>query len=542
MREFPLFIDGKDVEPTGWTYTIAASAMLRDITATFNLKRALELGRHTGEIPDHVVARTGWGDRELCQQAIPAAHRAAADYARLSLDTRLDIVSECHQAFIDNLDELVELLVAEGHPRRLALWEISGLIRQTDEPTLAWYRTQFDSSYFDGDCRVQLLRKPDGVVCVNPPQNAAGSNGALGIMALLAGNAIIVKAPRSTPMTVMHIYRNIVAPILDRHGAPSGTLNLVSGDSQQIMRDWLASPLVNDILFFGGSDVGLSVGRDCAAVGKKAVLELAGNDGFVVWADADLPAAARALSESFYGSSQICMVPKYCVLHPAIAAEFTELFLAIVRDIQPGFPEDPHTLLSPVLKSDQYFDFLSEATEAGCELLTGGRRVDVHGQPSSAGLFFEPTVLAVDGLARARKLSCVTEETFFPMLPLVTAEEHDELDLVEELITFLNANRYGLRNSLWVKSPEVARRFATGVVNGGQLKINDSHIAMHSYLASHGGTGRTGGPSGELNYVAINTSHLQGILWGNGTVNPLGDIETTAVPAHTSHHSVAGVR
>ncbi len=89
------------------------------------------------------------------------------------------------------------------------------------------------------------------------------------------------------------------------------------------------------------------------------------------------------------------------------------------------------------------------------------------------------------------------------------------------MIAFLNANDYGLRNSVWTGDETVARRFADGVMNGGLLKINDSHIGFESVLATHGGTGMTGGPYGELNYVGLRTSHLQGIVWGDGDPQPL---------------------
>jgi hypothetical protein len=62
---------------------------------------------------------------------------------------------------------------------------------------------------------------------------------------------------------------------------------------------------------------------------------------------------------------------------------------------------------------------------------------------------------------------------------------------------------------------------AAAVVNGGLLKINDSHIGFTSYLATHGGTGLTGGPFGELNYAGLRTTHLQGICWGDGDPRPL---------------------
>src|SRR2546421_8181127 len=183
-----------------------------------------------------------------------------------------------------------------------------------------------------------------GVVCKTPPQNAAGSNSALGVGAIVAGNALVVKAPRSTPLSVMFLYREIVLPLLERHGAPPGTLNVISGDTKQILRQWLASPHVDDVMFFGDSTVGMKIGADCAAAGKKAILELSGNDGIVVWDDADLETAAAAMCECFYGSSQICMVPKYAIAHPDVADELMGRLLARGADIRPGFPEDPNVV------------------------------------------------------------------------------------------------------------------------------------------------------------------------------------------------------
>ena len=242
----------------------------------------------------------------------------------------------------------------------------------------------------------------------------------------------------------------------------------------------------------------------------------------MVWRDADLAAAARALEECFYGSSQICMVPKYAVVHPDVADEFLALLLERVRAIRPGYPEDPEVLLSPVLKVDKFFDYLAEAKGDGGQVLLGGARVDVEGEVSATGAFFQPTVIRVDGLKRAARLACVREETFFPMLSVVVAEPGaDDDELFAETVAFLNDNQYGLRNSLWTGDDAVARRFVDEVSNGGQLKINDSHIGFTSYLSTHGGNGRTGGPFGELNYVGLRTTHLQGVSWGDGDPRPL---------------------
>jgi acyl-CoA reductase-like NAD-dependent aldehyde dehydrogenase len=529
MKSYRQYIDGADVEGDRWTYVVRASAMLRDVDAAFNLKRALELGRPT-EPSEDVVARCAVGNVEDSNRALEAARRASRTFRLFPQQTRSQIVIDFNETLAARAEEMIEILIAEGHPRRVALWEVAGMLRSTDKATVRWYETQLRQSYQSDDLhqsfasdgrRLEMIRKPDGVVCVNPPQNAAGSNSTLGVMILLTGNTLVMKAPRSSPLAVMFLFRDILAPILDKHGAPPGTMNLICGNTPGILRSWVNSPLVDDILFFGDSQVGLKLGEECFRNGKKSILELSGNDGFVVWRDADLDAAARALEECFYGSSQICMVPKYAIIHPEVGDNFLKLFLERVEKLRPGYPEDPETLLSPVLKVDRFFDYIAEAREAGGEVLCGGARVNVRGEPSTRGMFCEPTVVRINGLEPARVLSCVREETFFPLLPIIVPGPSSDDRLFEDVVEFLNANKYGLRNSLWTGDGPFALRFIENVSNGGQLRINDSHIGFNSIIATHGGTGQTGGPYGELNYVGLHASHIQGISWGDGDPRPL---------------------
>jgi len=508
-----MLIDGQDDPGLGWTYVVRASALIANPGQAFNLKRGLELGTLDPERIEHsgdVVARCAWGDDGHNQRALAAAARASKLFSRFSVQRLREIGADFHRALLARADELVELLIVEGHPRRLAEWEVSGVIRGVDELARNWYYEQFCENFVAEGRDLQLVRKPDGVVCVNPPQNAAASNSAMGALALLAGNTLVVKVPRSTPTGVMFLYREIAQPVLERHGVPPGTLNLISGETQRVLKQWIESPHVDDVLFFGSSSSGLRFGSECFAAGKKPILELSGNDGFLVWRDADLDGAAQALTECFFGSSQICMVPKYAIAHPEIADELIARFTTLVRAIQPGYPEDPEVVLSPVLKQDQFFDFLSEAREAGCLVLMGGERVAVDGSPDPAGLFLAPTVIRVDGLADARDLSCVREETFFPMLAIIVPER-DHAGLLEDVLRFMDANAYGLRNSLWASDEHVIETFVRGLSNGGLLKINESHVGFPPILATHGGTGRTGGPTGELNYAILRTTHWQGI-------------------------------
>ncbi|MET7797868.1 aldehyde dehydrogenase family protein [Streptomyces decoyicus] len=168
------------------------------------------------------------------------------------------------------------------------------------------------------------------------------------------------------------------------------------------MESWLNDPAVADIFYIGPSDFGLRLEAKCVTQGKKPSLELAGNDGVAIWRDAHLDRAVQALTECFLGSGQICMVPNYTVVHPDIADELLRRLGEAVDALRPGYPDDPETLLSPVVRSEKFFAFLDQAVGAGAQLLRGGHRIEIDGTVSGNGPFLQPTVLRVDGLAGAR--------------------------------------------------------------------------------------------------------------------------------------------
>ena len=110
---------------------------------------------------------------------------------------------------------------------------------------------------------------------------------------------------------------------------------------------------------------GLELERECVARGKKPILELAGNDCVVVWADADLDRAVEALTECFYGSGQICMVPNQVVAHPAIADALCDKLAAAAATDPARLPGGPGVLLSPVLRSERFFAYVRDALGKG---------------------------------------------------------------------------------------------------------------------------------------------------------------------------------
>jgi len=505
-------VGGRDVDSARHLYPVSARAVLDDVFATLTRRRRLEQGE---DLPlTDVLGRCAIADERTVAAATAAAATAAPEWAATPLATRLALGGLIRERLHARADELVELLVAEGSPRTVARWQLTGLRTLFSPETLDHCATQLHQEFRHGDRTLTLRRVADGVVCVNPPQNAPAASALFGATALLAGNTVVVRAPRSAPLGVMFALRELVAPALAELGAPPGTLNFFCARPGPVLRSWLASDQVADIFYTGDVERGLELERECVAAGKKPILELAGNDCVVVWRDADLDLAVAALTESFHGSGQICMAPNQVVVHPDIAAPLLERLAEASAAVRPGYPDDDDVLLTPVLRPERFFRHLRDALAGGARLVCGGRRLEVDGEPSDTGPFLEPTVLAVDGLAGCRGLSVVATETFFPLLPVVVAEPGP--DLLDRVIAHVNANRYGLRNSLWAKDDAVIDRFVARTGNGGLLKINESHLGWVPYLPTHGGTGLTGGVFGEANYPMLRTSHLQGISRATG--------------------------
>jgi acyl-CoA reductase-like NAD-dependent aldehyde dehydrogenase len=511
LRTYRSYIGGEDLDGDGWVYVVDSRALLDDAFASLTAKRRLEKGRG-GQPPPSIVGRVATADASSIVAALAAAARAAPVWQAMPLSVRVVEVSRrIHERLVRHADEIVEVLVREGHPLALARWQVSGMLECFGAESLGFYLDQLHREYRHGARRIVVRRQADGVVCLNPPQNAPLSSALLGATAIMAGNALVVRAPRSAPLGVMYVMRDLVAPVLDEVGAPPGTLNLLCGDPAAMISRWLASPHVDDIMYFGSSENGLRFQERCVAAGKKPILELAGNDVVAVWRDADLELAAEALTESFYGSGQLCMIPNQVLAHPAVADRLVELVVRAAAQVRPGYPDDDGVLLTPVLRNEKFFACLRDAVQHGARVECGGYAMQIDGTRDDAGVFLAPTVIRTDDLHTARRLTAIAHETFFPLLPVVVGPRTDDQTLLSTFVDFINSNEYGLRNSVWARDEQVVDQFVRRITKGGLLKVNDSHIGFLPYLATHGGTGRTGGVFGEANYPILRTSHLQGV-------------------------------
>jgi len=516
---FKLLVDGEDLDTYKYRYFPYAEKLITDYKTVAGILRQLKKGENPAGHKEYIFARYCVGGTETNLRAMEAAHRASEEFRYFPVGKRLQILTDIYELLLTHREKLIELMMIEGHPRQLAEWEFLGMERGLRKETLDFYKTQITRQIaVEGDEVLYWNRKPDGVICVSPPKNAPNSSSFIAVLALLGGNTLIIKPPLRSPISTLFLWRNIVHEALKMNDAPRGTLNIVIGNSESIVDEWIASPHVNDILFIGDSKIGLEVGNRAYANGKKPILELSGNDMMFVWKDAAIDEAVQSLLDGFLGSMQVCMVPKKAFIHEEIFNEFQAAFLAGVKKLKIGLPSDPEVSLSPVIKIGEFYEFLDDALYLGAELLCGGVRVDHLGIPDELGRFIRPTVLKIGDSATANPMRCIKEENFFPLMPLVkviaNVDGHPDFRdkvIFEKMLKIASNNKYGLRISAWATSPFYIQKFMDQMHNCGLLRINCRHVGFSSYLASHGGTGRSGGPYGEMNYVWQKTTHLQGV-------------------------------
>ncbi len=529
MEKFTLLIDGQDVDTGNCEYFPYTDKKISDFETTFRILTRLKTGKlaeDSEQVTKYIYAKYCVGREGTNLRAVESAYKASQRFRYFPVSARRKILHDIHKNLIQKKEGIIQLLIIEGHPRQLAEWEFSGMEKAYRKESLDLFKDELWREVGrNGEETLYWARKPDGVVCLTPPKNASCSNSLIAAFAFLGGNTLIVKPPLKIPLATIFLWKEVVHKALKENHAPDGTLNIVLGNSKMITEEWFSSPYVNDIIYFGDSEAGLEIGRKAFMAGKKPILELSGKDMLFVWNDCDLESAVDSSMDAFLGSTQICMVPKTIVVHGAVYDSFLVQLLEKVSNLKTGLPSDRGTCLTPVITIDKYFEFLEDALTKGAKLCCGGKRTDHTGQLNQKGLYVQPTVVTIDGAARALNMRCVREENFFPLLPVVKIDSgkdgrsKDE-EIFRKMIALSNANDYGLRASVWINSYLYTRKFIKYLDSSGLLRINSRHVDFSSYLSTHGGIKKSGGPFGEMNYVWQKTTHLQGISLTRRKTNP----------------------
>jgi len=511
--KYDLLIGSEGIDTGCYEYFPRINKLINEPKTTFKKIHNLNLGIIEENMDDYVFAKYSVGDKALSNLAIQSAQKAFLLFRKVPLEVRVEILKEIRERLLLNKSEVLGLMIAEGQPKVIAEWEFDEMIRAFSDKTLQFYQREIIRRFDDNNNneKIILQRKPDGVLGVCLPKNAPLSSSMLSLLALLAGNTIVLKPPLKNPISVFHVWKKIIDAVIIEKTNIKGVVNVIVGNSKEIFSEWMGNPMLKDVLYFGGSEDGFKAWGQACQNNKKIILELSGNDFMIVWKEIHhLEKASQAFIDGFIASSQVCMLPRKALIHHEIADSFIAAIIEKSKHIVPGLPGDYKTILSPVGKIQFFNEFLSDAINKGARLLCGGKRINVSGKEASDGQYIEPTIIVVEEINRLQQMRLFNEETFFPLLTVIPVKGDDDF-IAEQMCDTVNSNPFGLRVSAWVRDKKYLDKFISEIDNCGMLRINSRHVEFSEYLPTHGGTGMTGGPYGSLNYLWDKTSHLQGV-------------------------------
>jgi len=294
---------------------------------------------------------------------------------------------------------------------------------------------------------------------------------------LVAGNAVVLKAPDQTPLSALRM-AELAAEVFG-----PDLCGVVSGRGATTGAALVAHPLIRRIGFIGAEPTGRLIQRQAAEHGVKHVsLELGGKNALVVMPDADL---ARAADAAVFGmnftatAGQSCGSTSRLLLHESVADEVLAAVVEQVRAIRVGHPLEPGTQMGPVVDRAQYeksMRAIGAATAAGAPVLAGGGRPDTVGEE---GWYVAPTVLG----PMAADNPTAVEEVFGPVLSVLTFTDE------AEAVAIANRTEYGLTAGVFTADVTRAHRMAAAL-QAGYVWVNGS--SRHYWGLPFGGVKASG--------------------------------------------------
>ena len=341
--------------------------------------------------------------------------------------------------------------------------------------------------------------EPYGVVAAITPWNSPLTMEAQKVAAALAaGNAVILKPSEVTPSCALELGR----AALDA-GLPPGILNVLSGTGIEAGQALVCHPDVRMVSFTGGTHSGRQIARLAADKLMPVALELGGKSPHIVFADADLDAAAASVAGGiFEGSGQSCVAGSRLFVQRKCYEAVVDKVVQHARQLVLGLPESSATQMGPMASfqhRDRVEQFVASARAEGGQILTGGGRPDQDAL--QAGAYFEATVIA--GLPNSATVC--QQEIFGPVLCVLPFDDEDDL------VAQANDSAYGLAAGIWTgnfpRAWRVAQRLEAGTVWINTYKQLSIATPFGGYKDS--GLGREKGISGMRLY-----QQQKSLYWG----------------------------
>lgn len=333
------------------------------------------------------------------------------------------------------------------------------------------------------------VRQPVGVVGAITPWNVPLIMAVNKVApALAAGNTVVLKPAEDTPLTALRL-----AELGREAGLPAGTLGVVTGDGPHTGEPLVDHPLVNKVSFTGSTGIGKQILARTARSVKRVSLELGGKSPNIVFADADLEAAAQAAQQAVWtNSGQICFAGTRLLVERSVHDDFVDNVVEGSRNLLVGNGFHDNVDLGPLISARQrnrVAEYLDLARAEGAVFALDG------GVLEGPGYFVRPTVLTgVDPSSRVAQ-----EEIFGPVLTVIPFDTEDDA------VMLANDTVYGLAAAVWTNDLARAHRVSSRL-DAGSVWVNrfgPGAAAAASGGFKQSGLGRDGGAEWIHSYTEL---------------------------------------
>jgi betaine-aldehyde dehydrogenase/5-carboxymethyl-2-hydroxymuconic-semialdehyde dehydrogenase len=424
-------------------------------------------------IDQSVIAEVSRGGQREVELAVSAAQEAFPAWAELGAAGRAEHLRRLADLIDQNIDRIatVECLDMAMLERSLKARVIARGARNFRAYAELAERHQ-ERVWESNGTRNRVIRMPSGPAAVITPWNAPFMLSTWKTApGLAAGCTVVLKPPEWAPLSC-----SLLADLVTEAGFPPGVFNVVQGIGEEAGAALVASPGLRRVSFTGSPETGRLIGVAAAQNIVPFTAELGGKGPLIVFADADLDAAAAKASGQYDDAGQVCLAGTRLLVEDSVRDAFLERFHAGVDAQVLGDPREDSTTISPLIHPDHLArveGFVERARANGDRIVRGGRRAEI------GGLWYEPTLIE----PRSNDSEVVQREVFGPVLTIQTFL--DEAEAIE----LANSTQYGLSGIIYTGSQERAERVGRAV-RAGTVWVNT--FLIRDLTAPFGGVGISG--------------------------------------------------
>jgi aldehyde dehydrogenase (NAD+) len=429
-----------------------------------------------------VIAEVKLASKAQMEEAFQTAAQAQKAWAQSSVQERRNVIEKAAEYLKENREEIVQLVsretggtILKGNVElHLALEILEEALNYTSEVG----SVKEVPASVDGKVN-RIYRLPLGVISSISPFNFPMNLSMRTIAPAIAlGNAVVHKPD----IQVGLVGGVVLAKAFEYAGLPAGIFNMLLTDIEEIGDGMLEHPIPRLISFTGSTGVGRHIAQIAGRNLKRVALELGGNSPFVVLSDADVEQAVNAaIFGKFIHQGQICMIINRIIVHQDKHDAFVEAFVERAKGLAAGNPQDPNTVIGPLVNEQQIekaLGFVESAKQEGVTVALEGKR---EGNIMTPYVF---TDVKNDG-------QLAQTELFAPIAVIIKAGSD------EEAIAMANDTDHGLSSAIFTSDLEKGEQFAlqldTGMTHINDQTVNDApNIPFGGNKAS--GLGRFGNP------------------------------------------------